>query len=103
FEPYLELLKAQHRIHPTFESALRAWASKLTYNELVRGPYLEKSQCYEVGVPLEQLELHEITKNTIRATLAGRSLYKHQTDALKILLQGDNAVIATGTSSGKTY
>src|SRR5437764_1008137 len=91
FEPYLELLRAQHRIHPAFESARRAWENKLSYKELVRGPYLEKAQCYEVGAPLDTLSLHESTRKTIRDTLAGRPLYRHQTDALKILLSGENA------------
>jgi ATP-dependent helicase YprA (DUF1998 family) len=34
--------------------------------------------------------------------LAGRGLWKHQTEALQLILNGSNAVIATGTSSGKT-
>src|SRR5262249_342405 len=46
--------------------------------------------------------LHEKTRETIRKRLGGRPLWKHQTDALRLILSDKNAVIATGTSSGKT-
>ena len=81
---------------------MRMWEKKLTAEELVNGPYLEKSQIYALGESLESLSLHEETVTTIRKKLDGRNLYKHQSDALKLLLGGANAVIATGTSSGKT-
>lgn len=100
FLPYLELLKAQYRIHPTFQHAKEIWEAKLTEQELVNGPYLEKAQIYAPGEPLEALPLHASTVETIRSFHP--SLWKHQTDALKLLLTGNNAVIATGTSSGKT-
>lgn len=100
FLPYLELLKAQYRIHPTFQHARQIWDAKLTEQELVNGPYLEKAQIYAPGEPLDSLPLHASTVQTIRSFRP--SLWKHQTDALKLLLTGSNAVIATGTSSGKT-
>ncbi len=102
FEPYRELLKAEYRIHSQFAHAKKIWEEKLTMEELVNGPYLEKSQMYASGDSLAQLQLHEKTKTTISKRLSGRSLYKHQTEALKLILNGENAVIATGTSSGKT-
>jgi ATP-dependent helicase YprA (DUF1998 family) len=103
FLPYLEMLKAEYRFHhPTFDHAKKMWEEKLTEQELINGPYLEKSQIYEAGEPLEALGLNEATIATINKRLGGRSLWKHQTDALKLLLNGENAVIATGTSSGKT-
>jgi len=102
FTPYRDLLKAEYRIHEQFKHAKRIWEEKLTMKELVNGPYLEKSQMYAPGESLDQLQLHENTKATISKRLGGRSLYKHQTDALKLILFGQNAVIATGTSSGKT-
>ncbi len=102
FTPYLDLLKAEYRFHPIFEHAKKMWEEKLTSAELVNGPYLEKSQMYQAGAPLDELPLHEETKATIRRRLGGHSLWKHQTDTLKLLLGGKNAVIATGTSSGKT-
>src|SRR5262245_24565421 len=41
---------------------------------------------YEPGEPLAELPLHEKTIATIRKRLSGRPLYKHQTDALKLVL-----------------
>jgi ATP-dependent helicase YprA (DUF1998 family) len=102
FSPYLDLLKAEYRFHPQFAHAQQMWEEKLTMKELVRGPYLEKSQVYAPGQLLVELSLHEKTLATIRKRLSGRPLYKHQTDALNLLLAGKNAIIATGTGSGKT-
>ncbi len=102
FSPYLDLLKAEYRFHHQFAHAKRVWEEKLTMKELVQGPYLEKSQTYEPGEPLGKLPLHEKTIATIQTQLNERPLYKHQTDALNLLLAGKNAIIATGTSSGKT-
>jgi len=102
FNPYRDLLKAEYRIHSQFDHAKQIWEEKLTMEELVNGPYLEKSQMYAPGDSLDELQLHEKTKVTISKRLSGRGLYKHQTEALKVILNGENAVIATGTSSGKT-
>lgn len=102
FEPYLELLRSQYRHHPQFAHARKIWEENLTMDELVNGPYLEKSQMYASGDRLETLSLHPKTVDTILQRLNGRSLYKHQTEALKLILNEKNAVIATGTSSGKT-
>lgn len=102
FLPYLNLLKAQYRFHPLFEHAKRVWGSKLTSQELVNGPYLEKSQIYKAEDAIDSLPLHTKTIATIREKLRGRNLWKHQAEALKLLLSGKHTVVATGTSSGKT-
>jgi hypothetical protein len=102
FLPYVELLKAKYRFHRAFGHAKCIWEERLTAKELVNGPYLEKSQVYKEGAALDELPLHEMTKATIRKRLGERTLWKHQTDALQLVLNGKNAVIATGTSSGKT-
>jgi ATP-dependent helicase YprA (DUF1998 family) len=102
FLPYKEFLRAKYRFHRQFAQARVLWEEKLTLEELVNGPYLEKAQVYATGSPLEELDLHKETRETIRGRLDGRDLWKHQTDALKLLLDHKNAVIATGTSSGKT-
>ncbi len=102
FGPYLALLKAQYRFHSQFSHAKQMWEQRLTMEELIRGPYLEKAQIYAEGEPLDKISLHEKTRATIKTRLGGRSLYRHQTDALKLLLAGENSIIATGTSSGKT-
>jgi len=57
FSSYLDLLKAEYRFHPQFAHAKRMWEEKLTMKELVKGPYLEKSQVYEPGEPLDKLPL----------------------------------------------
>lgn len=102
FTPYLDLLKAEYRFHSVFAHAKQIWEEKLTDKELVNGPYLEKSQIYKQGEPLNTLPLHEKTIKTIYNRLNDRELWKHQTDALRLLLAGKNVIIATGTSSGKT-
>ena len=102
FLPYLDLLKTGYRFHPVFDQAKKMWEEKLTADELVHGPYLEKSHIYQEGVSLEELPLHEKTKKTIQKRLGGRNLWKHQTDAVRLILDDANTVIATGTSSGKT-
>ncbi len=72
FLPYLELLKAGYRFHrPTFDHAKQMWEDKLTEQELINGPYLEKSQIYEAGEPLETLGLNDKTIVTIRKRLEG--------------------------------
>lgn len=68
----------------------------------MRGPYLEKSQSYKKGEPLENLKLHPQTTETIQSRLGKGSLYQHQTEAVRLVLDGQNALISTGTSSGKT-
>lgn len=97
FDPYVGLLKSNYRFHRKFDHARQSWEYKLTEKELVRGPFLEKSQSYKKGEPLENLGLHRQTAETIR-----HRLYKHQTEALRLVLAGQNALIATGISSGKT-
>lgn len=102
FLPYVDLMKAKYRFHCAFGHARAIWEERLTAKELVNGPYLEKSQVYKEGAELNELSLHEKTKATIRKRLGDHALWKHQTDALQLVLGGKNAVIATGTSSGKT-
>jgi ATP-dependent helicase YprA (DUF1998 family) len=102
FLPYLDLMKAKYRFHRAFGHAKTVWEGRLTAKELVNGPYLEQSQVYKEGAALDQLSLDGKTKATIRKRLGDRALWKHQTDALRLVLGGKNAVIATGTSSGKT-
>ncbi len=102
FSPYLDLLKARCRFHKNFAHAKSVWEESLTIKKLINGPYLEKSQMYATGDALDTLPLLESTKRTISKRLEGHGLYKHQTDALRLILNDSNAVIATGTSSGKT-
>ena len=65
FRPYIELLKAQYRFHPAFEHAKKIWEAKLTPQELVNGPYLEKAQSYQPGAPFESISLHKACHHSI--------------------------------------
>lgn len=102
FEPYRDFLKSEYRFHPKFAHARQTWEEKLTFGELINGAYLEESKTYAAGVSLDEIALHEKTKATINERLKGNPLYQHQTEAIKMILDGQNAVVATGTSSGKT-
>ncbi len=102
FAPYLELLKAQFRIHPAFSFVREVWERELSMEHLANGPFLERAQLYAVGDDPESLGLHADAVRAIKEKLQGRGLYKHQTDALRLVLAGENVVVATGTSSGKT-
>jgi hypothetical protein len=94
FLPYVDFLKAKYRFHRRFSHAKRVWEDRLNAKELVNGPYLEKSQVYRDGVSLDEMSLHEGTKQTIRKRLGERSLWRHQTDALQLVLGGRNTVVA---------
>jgi ATP-dependent helicase YprA (DUF1998 family) len=102
FQPYLELLKSGYRFHRAFDHARLCWSQGLTHSELVNGPFLERALTYAPGESLEELALDARSAETIRKRLGGRGLYLHQTTALQLVLQNKNAIIATGTSSGKT-
>lgn len=95
-------MKSNYRFHRAFEHARQCWEAKLTEKELVHGPFLEKSQTYAAGDPLDKLSLHSKTTETVTARLGERALYQHQTTAIRLILSGENAIVATGTSSGKT-
>ena len=102
FQPYLELLKSGYRFHRVFDHARQCWSQGLTHSELVNGPFLERALTYAPGESFDGLGLDDRTAATIRQRLGGRGLYLHQTTALQLVLQNKNAIIATGTSSGKT-
>jgi hypothetical protein len=102
FNPYCDLLKAEYRFNERFSHAKQVWSEKLTMSELVNGAFLEKSQIYAEGESVKTLPLQDETRNSINKKLKGRNLYRHQTDAIKQILRGENTVVATGTSSGKT-
>ena len=104
FGPYLDLLKAEFRIHPQFSEIREKWERDLTMDLLVSGggPYLERAQLYAEGADVMSLGLHPATIEAVSSKLQGRGLWKHQTDALQQVLAGKNIVVATGTSSGKT-
>jgi hypothetical protein len=102
FGTYTDLLKAQFRIHPAFSFICEVWDRELSMDRLANGPFLERAQLYASGEEVHSLGLHPDALHAIEKKLQGRSLYRHQTDALRQALTGQNIVVATGTSSGKT-
>jgi hypothetical protein len=102
FAPYLELLKAQFRIHEKFRFVSDVWERDLSMDVLARGPFLERAQLYAPGDDPLTLGLHPDAVAAVKAKLGNRDLHQHQTDALRLVLAGENVVVATGTSSGKT-
>ena len=102
FGPYIDLLRSEYRFNDRFVPAEAAWAEQLTFNALVRGPYIEGAHLYADGDPLESLGLAPRALAAVAAKMAGRTLYQHQSQAITMLLGGQNALVTTGTSSGKT-
>lgn len=100
---FTAMLRSQYQVHPRFQGIKEQWHSFLRNPaQLINGPFLEAATSYEQGDSLEALPLAEATRKTILDVMGGHPLYKHQSDALKLVLDGQNVVIATGTSSGKT-
>lgn len=76
-------------------------------NPFSKGPFLEATDSFKSGKSLDEL-IHEKTISPLFRTLNQKSmpltrpLYAHQEAAIKCINEGDNAVITTGTGSGKT-
>ena len=102
FAPYLQLLKAQFRIHPTFSFVREAWERELSMDRLINGPFLERAQSYATGDDPRSFGLHPEAMRAAEVRIQGRALWRHQTDALRLALARENAIVTTGTSSGKT-
>ena len=103
FDPYLDLLRAEFRIHRNFDFIREIWERDLSMERLANGPFLERAQLYMSGENPLALGLHHDALRALEEKLPGRGLYKHQSDALRLVIQKQqNVVVATGTSSGKT-
>jgi ATP-dependent helicase YprA (DUF1998 family) len=102
FGPYIDLLRSDYRFHDRFALAQRAWEEQLTFDALVRGPYVEGAYLYASGRPLGELALAPQTLRSVTAKMGSRVPYQHQSQAIEMLLGGHNALVTTGTSSGKT-
>ena len=102
FGTYTDLLKAQFRIHPAFSFIREVWDHELSMQRLAHGPFLERAQLYAAGEDIHSLGLHPDAIRAVEAKLQGRGLYSHQTEAIRRVLTGENVIVATGTSSGKT-
>lgn len=102
FGPYIDLLRSEYRFHDRYAQAQAAWESQLTFEALVRGPYIEAARLYADGKPLADLGLAPKALAAVAAKMGGRTPYEHQSHAIEMLLGGENALVTTGTSSGKT-
>lgn len=83
-------------------------------NEIIsKGPYLEINSIFAQGLSIEELINKNILSPLFRDLEANktaikpilpltRKLYKHQEEAIRNIVNGNNVVITTGTGSGKT-
>jgi ATP-dependent helicase YprA (DUF1998 family) len=102
----------QSLIHPRQESVAKAISSAITNsikdeNGIVKGPYLEATPPYTTGKTIRELVAEgllssEFLKLGSNAFPLDRPTYTHQEQAFRKLAEGRNALIATGTGSGKT-
>ena len=102
FGPYVELLRSEYRFHDRYAQAQAAWENQLTFDALARGPYLEGASLYADGQPLADLGLAPSSLTAVADKMGDRTLYHHQSQAIRMLVGGENALVTTGTSSGKT-
>jgi len=102
FGAYVDLVRSEFQFHPRFAAAEREWAEQLTPEHLVNGPFLERAHLYARGDDLADIPLTPEVRAMARKRLKDWPLYAHQAEALRLVLAGKNAVITTGTSSGKT-
>lgn len=81
-------------------------------NLLYKGPYVQLGKRFELGDSFGSLIseglLHPDTPFCFTVDSKNRSaapvnLYKHQSDAIRSILEGKNTIISTGTGSGKSF
>ena len=86
---------------PEYEQQFRDCLEKMPFSS---GPYLEVTDAFETGETVHELmAAGALPKNYDRLGFhLDRPLYMHQIDALKRISAGKNAVVSTGTGSGKT-
>jgi hypothetical protein len=86
-------------LRASFEDALGS-------GHLSKGPYLEATPVFKRGSPpadlFRDLLKAEPEQGFLRALQGERPLYTHQEQAIRTVFDGRNAVVATGTGSGKT-
>lgn len=80
------------------------FTTRLQEMPFVSGPFLEVTDAFELGPSVRDLMAkNDLPKHFDRLGFhLDRPLYKHQIDALLQVSSGRNAVVSTGTGSGKT-
>lgn|GEM_PF-799747 len=107
---YRRLVASEEVFHERFTSARTAWGDLADLSRALAGPFVERVPEYKPGVAATELAaLHPETRRHLGSLVdaTGRpvfanALYTHQVDAIDGICRGENALIATGTSSGKT-
>ena len=86
---------------PVYQQQFSARLKEMPFSS---GPYLEVTDAFETGKTVrEMMEAGDLPANYDRLGFhLDRPLYKHQVDALFQISSGRNAVVSTGTGSGKT-
>ena len=90
------------------ESYFRQFREKLADDSsFSKGPYLEATDSFKAGKSLEELINEGVVSPLFReldqkAMPVSRPLYAHQETSVRCIGNGENAVITTGTGSGKT-
>ena len=86
---------------PVYQQQFSARLKEMPFSS---GPYLEVTDAFESGKTVrEMMEAGDLPANYDRLGFhLDRPLYKHQVDALFQISSGRNAVVSTGTGSGKT-
>lgn len=84
----------------------RSFEEELEQGQLVNGPFLEATPVYSRRMTSSEL-LRELLGDVpdagfLKSLDPERRLYVHQEQAIRLLNQGRNVVVATGTGSGKT-
>ena len=82
----------------------RQFEARLQEMPFSAGPYLEVTDAFECGPSVQELiAMGDLPRSFSRLRFhQTRSLYRHQADALRQIASGRNAVVSTGTGSGKT-
>jgi superfamily II DNA/RNA helicase/ribosomal protein L37AE/L43A len=83
----------------------KEFQKELERAELCKGPFLSSELPFEKGHSINELvDEGKISKEFLKLSKINmdQKLYQHQEKALEIIGQGHNAVITTGTGSGKT-
>lgn len=87
------------------EDYLKCFREELKKSEICKGPFISSEYPFEKGHSIRELvEQGKVSKEFLKLSKINfdQTLYNHQEKALEVVGKGHNAVITTGTGSGKT-